>query len=93
MVPLGPLHGRGLDYHGLGAREGSSMSIPTKSEEFSKLIEYIRKAQEAAAMLAHLNNADGDTAGRHIAKGWLGIEELLKRMVSQVTKLATRGLQ
>ena len=66
------------------------MSLPTKGEEFSKLIEHLRKAQEACAMLAHLH-ADDDSL---MSRGWLGVEELLKRSQIQVTKLATsrRGL-
>lgn len=65
------------------------MSIPTKSEEYTKLIEHLRLAQEACAMLAHLNNADGDKMGGLLARGWLGVEEMLKKMQWQVTQLAT----
>lgn len=64
------------------------MSIPTKNEEFVKLIEYLRKAQESASMLAHLSNADGDKMGALLARGWLGIEEMLKMTVHNVTKMA-----
>lgn len=67
------------------------MSVPSKGEEFAKLIEYLRKAQESAAMLAHLNNADGDKMGALLARGWLGVEEMLKMTVHNVTKLATKG--
>lgn len=65
------------------------MAIPTKSDEFLKLNEALIRAQEAAAMLAHLNNAEGDKMGGLLAKGWLGVEELLKKMQWQVTQLAT----
>jgi hypothetical protein len=44
-------------------------------------------------MLAHLNNADGDKMGALIARGWLGVEEMLKMTVHNVTQLATKGLQ
>lgn len=64
------------------------MSLPTKGEEFAKMIEYIRKAQECASSIAHLTR---DEDALH-SKGWLGIEELLKRMVTMVTQLATRGM-
>lgn len=64
------------------------MSIPTKSEEYAKLIENLRHAQENAAMLAHLNNADGDKMGNLLARGWLGVEELLKKMQHQIMQLA-----
>ena len=66
------------------------MSVPTSGECFAKLIEYIRKAQEESAMLAHLANANDD---RVLAKGWLTVSELFKKMQRQVTGLATKGLQ
>ena len=66
------------------------MSLPTQGEEYSKLLEFLRKAQESSAMLAHLASANDD---RVLAKGWLGIEELLKRMATQITKLAMGKLQ
>ena len=69
------------------------MAAPTKGEIFYKLIEHLRLAQEDAAMLAHLNNADGDKMGGVIAKGWLGISELIEKMVYHVTQLATKGFQ
>ena len=68
------------------------MSIPTKGEEFAKLIEYLRKAQECCAMIAHLH-AEADQVDRLLAKGWLGVEEMLKMIVHHITKLATRKLQ
>lgn len=65
------------------------MSVPIKSEEYAKLLEHLRLAQEASAMLAHLNNADGDKMGATLAHGWLAISEILKKMIWQVTQLAT----
>lgn len=66
------------------------MTVPTKGEAYSKLMEYIRKAQEESAMLAHLANANDD---RKMAYGWLAVSELFKKMQHQVTELATKGLQ
>jgi hypothetical protein len=65
------------------------MSIPTSGETFSQLIEHIAKAQEAAAMMAHLDRAN-DSA--HRAQGWLAVSEMFKLIRHQVTKLATRGM-
>jgi hypothetical protein len=65
------------------------MSLPTRGEEFSKLIEHIRLAQEAAAMLAHLNR---DTS-KAKSDGWIAISEMFKRVQYQVIQLANRGLQ
>jgi hypothetical protein len=68
-------------------REFGSMSLPTTGEEFTKLIEHLRKAQEAAAMLSHLE-ADNSEILSH---GWLKVSEMLKTTVIRVTELATRG--
>jgi len=63
------------------------VSIPTKGEKFTELIEHLRLAEEAAAMLGHLH-ADEDKTMSH---GWLGVSQLLNRTVKAVTDLATKG--
>jgi len=65
------------------------VSIPTKGDEFAKLIEHLRKAQEASAMLAHLERDHN----KRLAIGWLGVEQQLKLTVQAVTMLATKGIQ
>lgn len=62
------------------------MSIPTSGEEFAKLIEYLRKGQESAAMLAHLERDNNKLQ----AQGWLAVSEMLKLTATNVTKLAMR---
>lgn len=69
------------------------MAIPTRGETYAQLLEYLVKAQEASAMLAHLHNTEGSSLDATLAKGWLGISELLKRMQTQVTKMAMGRLQ
>lgn len=70
------------------------MSVPTHGEQFAKLLEHLRLAQEDSAMLSHLARAQSNTGkGKAIADGWFAVEELLKRMVYQVTKLAQGKLQ
>ena len=63
------------------------MSIPTVSEEYMKLMEHIRKAQESAAMISHLHG-DTDNKSRILAKGWLVIAEGLKLMQHKIVQLA-----
>lgn len=69
------------------------MSIPTHTEEYTKLTEFLRKAQEAAAMLAHLRRAEGSRKDHAVADGWIAVSELLKRVNYQVTALAQGRLQ
>lgn len=66
------------------------MSLPTRAEKFAELIEYLRKGQEAAAWIAHLHT-ESDRMDNLLRKGWLGVSELLKRLVYQVTELAKKG--
>ena len=66
------------------------MSVPTQGEAYSKLMEYLRLAQEEAATLAHLANANDD---RKLALGWLKVSENFKNMQHTITRIATKGLQ
>lgn len=69
------------------------MSIPTKGETFSLLIEHLRKAQEQSAMMAHLTNTEGDDKGRLLAQGWLTVSEGLKIMQLKIIEMAKGKLQ
>ena len=65
------------------------MSVPTRGETFSKLLEHIRLAEEQAAMMAHLTRAEsGGIKDNAIANGWLSVSELFRRMAIKVTELA-----
>jgi len=65
------------------------MTVPTSGEVFSKLIENLRMAQENAATLAHLENANDN---RKLATGWLAVSEWMKRVQESVTALAMRRM-
>lgn len=72
------------------------MGIPTKSEAYSQLTEHLRLAQEAAAMLQMLNQAQGDAPAMVLGRGWFHVSEALKAMNHKVIQLATssgRSLQ
>lgn len=62
------------------------MSIPTKAEKYAELMEHLRKAEEAAAMLAHL--VRDESPGN--SKGWLIIADLFKATQLKVIALATK---
>lgn len=64
----------------------------TVGEAYVKLMYHMEEAQNLCAVIAHLENAQGNT-GTLLARGWLGISELLKQMQHQITKLAQRKLQ
>lgn len=63
------------------------MSVPSRGEVFSKLIEHMREAQSCSAMMAHLHNTEGNDADKQLARGWLIIEDLIKKMIHKLTLL------
>jgi hypothetical protein len=69
------------------------MAVPTKGETYYRLMEHLRLAQEDAAMLMHLENAEGDGPGLAIGRGWWHVTEHIKKMQEHITALAKRGLQ
>jgi len=69
------------------------MTVPTKGETYFKLMEHLRLAQEDAAMLMHLEQAEGGAAGTVIGRGWWHVTENLKKLQGHITVLAKRGLQ
>lgn len=66
------------------------MGVPTQGEEFSKLIENLRKAQESSAMLSHLAGENQETK---LKIGWLHVSENLKKMQKLVIDMASKRLQ
>lgn len=78
------------------------MSLPTRNEAFTKLLEALRIAQEQAAIIGHLHNANvaegligsgSSSKERHLAKAWLTISEALKVTQHSVIKLAQGRMQ
>lgn len=65
----------------------------TRSETFAKLLDLLRQAQDQANVMAHLHNTEGNDMDKLLAKGWLGIGELINRMCAQITKMAMKKLQ
>jgi hypothetical protein len=66
-------------------RAMNDMTVPTIGETYSQLMEHVRKAQEAAAMLAHLHKANDN---HRAALSWLAVSENFKKMQHKLTQLA-----
>ena len=65
----------------------------SRGEVFAKLLDHLREAQDCAALMSHLHNTEGNDMDKVLAKGWLGVQELLSRQCIQITKLAMNKLQ
>lgn len=69
------------------------MNVPTRGETYAKMIHHLREAQSCAATMAHLHNTEGNDMDKLLARGWLGISELMAKVIHNVTEFAKRGLQ
>jgi len=70
--------------HNIGTTAGGP---PSRGEVFSALTEYLRKAEECAASLAHLTTDDDHLQ----AQGWLAIAQMFRNVNKVVIDLATKG--
>lgn len=62
--------------------------VPERGATYAVLMDHLREAQKHAAVLAHLHNTEGNDRDKLIAKGWLAIAEMFRRVQHQVTLLA-----
>lgn len=65
--------------------------IATTGEAYTKLMYHLDEAENLCYVMAHLENAQGNT-GTLLAKGWLGVGELTKAFKTKVRTLAMRKL-
>ena len=70
----------------------TTAGLPTRADCYSQLLEKLIECQELAAMLGHLSRTESGHGDDVLASGWLGIAELLKRMQTQITKMAMNRL-
>jgi len=66
------------------------MSVPTMGECYARLTEHLIKAQEEAAMIGHLFNAEGRS---QMGRMWIETSDKLKKINYQLTLLAQGRLQ
>lgn len=65
----------------------------TRGEAFAKLLDLQDQIIDQCAVMAHLHNTEGNDMDKLLAKGWLGMVELMQRMRWQLTELAKGGMQ
>jgi hypothetical protein len=65
----------------------------TRGEVFRKLTDHLRECQDLTATMAHLHNTEGNDMDKLLARGWLGVHEMIKLMTYQISELARNKLQ
>jgi len=75
------------------SKYSTTAGLPTRGDAYTKLIWHLEEAADQAALLSHLHNTELSPMDKLVAKGWLGVHELLLRMKAQITKLAMNKFQ
>ena len=65
----------------------------TRAEAYTKLMHHIEEAQDMAAVLSHLHNTESSEMDLLMAKGWLGVSEMMKMIRWKITELAKNKFQ
>lgn len=63
------------------------MSVPSRSEIFSKMVDLVDQIISCAAMMAHLHKTEGSDKDHKLALGWLMMSEMFKKVRHQVVLL------
>lgn len=65
----------------------------TRGDTFAQINEKLIELQELFAVMGHLHNLQDNDGDHLLAKGWLGLAELTKRMQYQIIQLAKGHMQ
>lgn len=65
----------------------------TRGEVFTKILYHIDELRDLCCMMSHLHKTEGGQMDLLLAKGWLGVNEMLAMFRRQVTEMAKGKLQ
>jgi len=65
----------------------------TRGEAFAKLIHHLDEAADQAAIISHLHNTEGLEMESLMAKGWLGVHQMLLMVRDKITTMAKDKFQ
>ena len=67
--------------------------IATKDEAYRKLMHHLDEARNNALAIGHFYRTEDDNMSRLIAKGWYGVDEMLKMMQEQIRQIMMKKVQ
>ena len=67
--------------------------IPTREGAYLKLMHHLSEAADQASVLSHLHNTEDSELDKLMAKGWLGIHQLLMLTISRIREMAANKFQ
>lgn len=65
----------------------------TRNETYSKIIFLLDELRDQCLIMGHLHKTEDSNMDRLLAKGWYGIEEMLRMFRAQIVELAQGKLQ
>ena len=65
----------------------------TRGEAFSKLLHHLNEAADQAAVISHLHKTEASQMEDLMAKGWLGVHEMLLLIRNKITEMAKNKFQ
>ena len=76
-----------------GSKYSTTAGTPTRGDAYAKLIHHLNEAQDQAYVLSHIHNTEDSEMDKLMAKGWLGVGGLIKRMAWTIAEFARRRMQ
>lgn len=64
--------------------------VVTKDEAYRKLQYHLDEARNQALVIGHLHKTEDGNMDKLLAKGWYGVEEMLKMMQEQIRQIAMK---
>jgi hypothetical protein len=65
----------------------------TRGEAFSKLLHHLNEAADQAAVISHLHNTEASEMEALMAKGWIGVHQMLLLVRDKILTMAKDKFQ
>jgi len=75
------------------SKYNTTAGVPTRGDAFSKLLWHLNEAADQAAVISHLHATEGSQMENLMAKGWLGVHEMLLMIRAKITEMAKNKFQ
>ena len=67
--------------------------IPARDGAYQNLMWHLSEAADQAAVISHLTNTEDSEMDKLLAKGWLGVHQLLIKAMDSIRTLAMNKFQ
>ena len=75
------------------SKYATTAGVPTRGDAYTKLMHHLKEAEDQAYVLSHLHNTEDAELDKLMAKGWLGVGQLLDSIHTRIVALAANKFQ